>query len=112
MKIKTFNQEPRELNITEWSDEDKAFIKPLNGFEQLVFNDYFLEFYSKEHSYEERIKAGFDAAKMALVTEDGKPLLSDEDYELIRTASLRPLFRMFSQTMQEINNKVESAKKN
>ena len=63
MHIKKQSQERREIDIKEWNDEVKAYIRPLNGFEQLAFNDYFITFFSDQKSYEERYKAGFNAAK-------------------------------------------------
>lgn len=37
--------------IDDWTIEDEgttpAYIRPLNGFEQLVFNDYFIVFFPK-----------------------------------------------------------------
>lgn len=39
MQIKTIPQERAKMNISEWNEETPAYIRPLNGFEQLVFND-------------------------------------------------------------------------
>ncbi|MDD3590878.1 MAG: hypothetical protein PHO46_11510 [Thermoguttaceae bacterium] len=96
MKIKPLNQERRPVDVSEWNDEVKAYFKPLSGFETLVFNDYFLEFYNKENSTEDRFKAGFKAAVMALVGEDGAPLLDETDEEAVRAASFLPIMRVFT----------------
>ncbi len=96
MKIKPLNQERRAVDVSEWNDEVKAYFKPLSGFETLVFNDYFLEFYNKENSTEDRFKAGFKAAVMALVGEDGAPLLDETDEEAVRAASFLPIMRVFT----------------
>lgn len=94
--IKPLNQERRPVDVSEWNDEIKAFFRPLNGFETLVFNDYFLEFYNKENSTEDRFKAGFKAAVMALVGEDGAPLLDETDENAVRAASFLPIMRVFT----------------
>ncbi len=113
MKIKALNQERRQINIKEWNDEVPVYIRPLNGFEQLVFNDYFLTFYSKERDYNERLEAGFNAAKMALIIEDGAPFLNDEDIEAIRNASVVPLYRLFNEVLAETRGEeLDTAKKN
>ena len=112
MKIKTLNQERRPLDISEWNDEVSAFIRSLNGFEQLVFNDYFLAFYDKSRSYEERLSAGFDAAKMALIMEDGAPLLVDDDAEAMKNASVVPYYRLFNVALVNAGDELETAKKN
>lgn len=96
MKIKPLNQERRPVDVSEWNDEVKAYFKPLSGFETLVFNDYFLEFYNKENSTEDRFKAGFKAAVMSLVGEDGAPLLDEPDEEAVRAASFLPIMRVFT----------------
>lgn len=113
MKFKSLNQERRPLDISEWNDEITAYIRPLNGFEQLTFNDCFLTFYDKKgRNYEERFDAGFEAAKMALVMEDGAPLLTDEDAETMRNASVVPLYRLFNTVFNSSNMEIETAKKN
>ena len=35
MIIKPLNREPRPVDISEWNEETKAFLRPLNGFERL-----------------------------------------------------------------------------
>ena len=88
MQIKTIPQERAKMNISEWNEETPAYIRPLNGFEQLVFNDYFIVFFSESRPYEKRYEAGFKAAKMALVGEDNAPLLTDDDKDVIKNASV------------------------
>lgn len=111
MEIKVRNQERRKIDIREWNDEVVAYIRPLNGFEQLIFNDDFLTFCDKSRSYEERFKAGFDAAKMSLVMEDNAPLLTDDDAEIMKNASVVPFYRLFNALFSE-GAEIETAKKN
>ena len=52
MQIKPLPQTPRRVDISEWNDETEAFLRPMNGFEALVFNDYFVKFYRKDDAPE------------------------------------------------------------
>lgn len=114
MFIKPLNQERQPVDVSEWNEEVKAYFKPLSGFETLVFNDYFLEFYNKENSEEDRFKAGFKAAALALVDESGCALLSESDVDAVRAASFLPIIRVFSVglSLREKDVPIETAKKN
>lgn len=115
MQIKPLPQTPRRVDISEWNDETEAFLRPMNGFEALVFNDYFVKFYRKDDAPEERFDAGFKAALLALVDADGKPLLTEADKAAVRAASFLPFFRMFSVGLTETapdGEEFETAKKN
>lgn len=96
MKIKTQKNEKVEINISEWNDEIKAYIKPLNGFERLTLNDFFVTFYNKENDPEERFDAGFRAALLSLVNSDDSPLLAETDRDAVRAGSFVPFFRLFN----------------
>ena len=111
MNIKPFVSESAEIDVSEWNDEIKAYLKPLNGFEALVFNDLFLEFYSKQRTPEERYEAGFKAALIGLVDETGAPLLAETDREAVRAASFVPFYKMFNASLAARNGKVETVKK-
>lgn len=111
MQIKTRNNEKRPFDVREWNDEVKAFVRPLDGFETLVFNDYFFEFYNKERDAAARYNAGFNAALMCLVDENDAPLLTEEDRPTIEKASFMPLFRLFAQRLEDAAEP-ETAKKN
>lgn len=115
MQIKPRNNRAVPLDVSEWNEEVKAFIKPLDGFESLVFNDYFFEFYNKEADAKTRFNAGFNAALLCLVDENGAPLLAEEDRAAIEAASFMPLFRMFAERLRvadENGEELESTKKN
>ena len=113
MFIKPLNAERKEIDISEWNQEVKAYFKPLSGFETLVFNDYFLEFYNKSNDLETRFKAGFNAALLALVDESGNALLSAEDMDAVRAASFLPITRVFSYGINaQDGGSLETAKKN
>lgn len=95
------------VDISEWSDV-AAYAKPLNGLEQLIFNDYFLDFQNREKTIDERYEAGFSAALMLLVDESGAPLLTEDDREAIKGASATPLLRVFTTGLRGY----DTAKKN
>ena len=114
MLIKHTKRERVAFDIKEWNDDVKAFVKPLDSFEALVFNDYARDFFDKSLSNEERFQAAFNAAKLALVDESDAPLLTDDDFESVRYASFTPLFRVFSAVLKDTapGDDVPSAKKN
>lgn len=115
MKIKTFSGEKIPLDVKEWNEEVRAFIKPMNGFERLTFNDLFLVFYNKENGPEERFDAGFRAALLVLVDDEDRPLLTESDREAVRSGSFLPLFRLFNLGLGAENSKpknLETLKKN
>lgn len=113
MEIKQRKTTPRPVDVKEWNEDVRAFLKPMTGFESLAFNDYFLDFYSREKSDEERFAAAFNAAKMALVDENGAPLLVEDDRAAIRAASFLPLYRIFGAARaEEEGEEVETLKKN
>lgn len=99
MKIKSLSNEKKPFDIKEWNDEIKAFVKPINGFERLVFNDFFVTFYNAQIDYETRFDAGFRAALLVLVKEDDTPLFEESDRDAVRNGSFLPLFRMFNEVL-------------
>lgn len=108
MKIKQINtQERRAVDVSEWTD-DVVYAKPLNGLEQLVFNDYFLTFQDKELPLDERFNAGFNAALLLLVDENGDAWLEEEDRAAVKGGSAVPLLRVFTAGLSG----VETARKN
>ena len=115
MKIKEVANNKTPLNIREWNEEEKAYIKTMNGFERLAFNDFFITFYNKHIDAETRFDAGFRAALMVLVDEEGRPLLSESDRDAIRNGSFLPLFRLFDVVIAAEEKKdegLETTKKN
>ena len=111
MEIKKRKSEKTPFDIKEWNEEVNAFIRPLNGFEALVFNDYFYQFYNRTNEAKERYNAGFDAAKLCLVDENDTPLLVEDDREIIEDASFAPLFRLFAEVLKD-TDEPEGTKKN
>lgn len=113
MQIKPINNgELTPIDVHEWNEEVKAFLRPLGGFEQLVFNDYFLEFYNKDVDNDARYNAGFNAALMTLVDADGNALLSEDDRAIVKRASFTPIFRVFTHGLKTEGGELETAKKN
>lgn len=116
MEIKPYDQGERvEIDIREWNDEAKAWLKPLSSIERLVFNDWLVEMYDKTNDANARFDAAFNAALMALVDENGAPLLAETDRDAIKRADFQPIFRMFSAAMTRDAQRAEefeTAKKN
>ena len=113
MKIKQFETEKTPFDVSEWNDEIKAFVKPLNGFERLILNDFFLTFYAKSREPEERFDAAFRAALLALVDENDAPLFSESDRDAVRAGSFLPFFRLFSTALNfKSGESLETFKKN
>lgn len=114
MLIKHIVRERVEFDIRDWNDEVKAFVKPLDSFEALVFNDYARDFFDKSQTNEDRFIAIFNAAKLVLVDENNAPLLNDDDFESIRYASFAPLFRLLSVVLASTapTDEAPTAKKN
>lgn len=106
------NGELTPIDVSEWNDEIDAYMRPLGGFEQLVFNDYFLEFYNKDAENNARFNAGFNAALMTLVDAEGNALLEESDRDVVKRASFTPIFRVFTQGLKTENGELETAKKN
>lgn len=107
------NGELTPINVSEWNEEIDAYMRPLGGFEQLVFNDYFLEFYNRDAEPDARFNAGFNAALMTLVDAEGNALLAEDDRELVKRASFTPIFRVFTQGLKTTDDgDLETAKKN
>lgn len=96
MRIKPLNTERKPVDVSEWNDEIKAYFKPLGGFDTMVFVDYYFDWRDEEKSLDDRFKAGFKAALLTLVDEEGNALLTEEDEEAIRAASFDPIYRVFS----------------
>jgi hypothetical protein len=113
MKIKQFETGKTPFDISEWNDEVKAFIKPLNGFERLILNDLFLTFYDKNREPDDRFDAAFRAALLALVDENDAPLFSESDRDAVRAGSFLPFWRLFSTALNfKSGESLESFKKN
>lgn len=113
MDIKRLSNEKTPFDIREWNEEVKAFIKPLDGFERLVFNDFFVTFYNKNVDPEERFDAGFRAALLVLVNEEGNPLFSESDRAAVRAGSFLPFFRLFNVVLSsDASEPFETVKKN
>ena len=96
MFIKPQKNDKVEIDVTEWNDDVKAYIKPLIGFERLTFNDFFVSFYNKENDPDDRFDAGFRAALLTLVNDSDEPLLTENDRDAVRSGSFVPFFRLFN----------------
>lgn len=115
MEIKKESTDRIKIDISEWNETVSAYIKPLNGFERLTLNDFFLTFYNKENEANVRFDAGFRAALLVLVDDNGDPLLHEDDRTAIKNASFIPLFRLFDLILKAYENNtapLDTLKKN
>ena len=96
MFIKPQKNDKIEIDVSEWNDDVKAYIKPLNGFERLTFNDFFFFFFNKENDPDDLFDAGFRAALLPLVNDSDEPLLTENDRDAVRSGSFVPFFRLFN----------------
>ena len=113
MEIKKVSNEKKPFDIHEWNDEIKAFVKPINSFERLVFNDFFITYYNKSNDPETRFDAGFRAAMLVLVDENDNPLFTESDRDAVFSGSFIPFSRLFNLFIELENDEpLETLKKN
>ena len=113
LKIDQLNEskELKPVDISQWNKDVKGYVRPLSGIEYLIFNDYFLTFINQDLDPEKRFEAGFKASLMALVYENGQPLLVPESRQDMWNASIFPILNIFSAVIKGMPP-TESAKKN
>lgn len=86
----------REVNISEWNADVKAFVRDLNGIDRMVFGDQLDQFQNRQLPASERYEAALCACVMALVGEDGEPILSLDQLETLKEASSAPTYRILN----------------
>lgn len=94
MEIRKISAINTPVDISEWNTEVKAFVKPLDVFQRLIFLDQVSQFYDRSLSADERAEAGLNACIMALVGEDGEPLLTIDQMDDLKKASFDPVWRI------------------
>ena len=87
---------PREVNISEWTTELRAWVKPLDVMERLVFSDYYRIYLDESRPVRERAEAVIKIAILSVVDENGKQMLFDDDIEVLMKASFAPLTRIMA----------------
>ena len=97
ISIKTIDtSRRREVNISEWNPDVKAFVRDITGLERKTFNDQIEQFNDKKLSANEQYEAGLCACIMALVDEEGTPLFTLDQIETLKRASSSPVYRVLS----------------
>jgi len=110
-EIKPMKSRLREVNISEWTDQVRAFVRDLNVVERMVVNDLIDRFFnSKNHSSEERAEAGLNACVMVLTDEKGDQLLGPDRLEELKKASFEPVGRVI-RLLLDSKTKDDSLKK-
>lgn len=96
MEINKITAETTPVDISEWNTEVKAFVRPLDVYQRLIFMDQFQQFYDRSLPAEERAEAGLNACIMALVDEKGEPLLTIDQMDDLKKASFDPVWRVLN----------------
>lgn len=97
MKITKIADRPRrQINISEWNETAKAYLKPMTAMERLTYNDLINTYFNEKKKDIERTEAIFQAAMICLVDEDGKPLLEADQMEDLKKACFDPINRMIT----------------
>lgn len=97
LEIRTVNgSRRREVNISEWNPDVKAFVRDLNGIDRLTFGDQLDQFQDRKLPAGERYEAALCACVMALVDGEGNPLLSLDQIETLKEASSAPTYRILN----------------
>ena len=107
MEIKTRQQTLKPVNISEWNDEVKAFVRSLDIMERITFNDLFIQYHARKASKVQRAEAGLSICIMCLVGEDGQPLFTLDDMETLKAAAFEPIARVINATFGEYGDTEE-----
>ena len=112
MKIKTREDAKTPVDISEWNDEVKAYVKSLDIMERIIFNDQLLEFHEKKNDRNIRAEAGLSICILALVGEDGEPLLTLEDMDELKKAAFEPIGRVINVILERVRGAEEEDSEN
>lgn len=104
MEIKTRNETLRPVNIREWNDTVKAYVRSLDIMDRITFNDQLLAYHDKELKKEERAEAGILICILCLADENGEPLLTLDDMETLKKAAFEPIGRVINLQLRAIEN--------
>lgn len=100
----------REVNISEWNADVKAFVRDLTGLERMTFADQLDQFLDKKLSVGERLEAALCACVMALVDEEGNALFALDQIETLKQASFSPVSRVLN-LLTDVTSEDQSLKK-
>ena len=102
MKIKAREDAKTPVDISEWNDEVKAYVKSLDIMERIVFNDQLIEFHERKNDKNTRAEAGLSICILALVGEDGEPLLTLDDMDELKKAAFEPIGRVIGVILERV----------
>lgn len=96
LQIKTEPSRLREVNISEWNPDVKAFVRDLTVMERMVAGDLIDKFFDagEKYSVEERAEAGLNACIMVLADVDGNQLIDPVQLEDLKKAAFEPVNRV------------------
>lgn len=104
MEIKTRNETLRPVNIKEWNDTVKAYVRSLDIMDRITFNDQLLAYHDKTLEKEERAEAGISICILCLADENGAPLLTLDDMPTLKRAAFEPIGRVINVLLEAIEN--------
>lgn len=107
----TANNNTRPFDAHEWGASVPIFFKPLNFFEMLTVNELFESYRLSTSTIEEKLRASFEMMKMALVDENGDAVLTDADFDTVKSAPAAPIIRAWCYAMNAEYNSGETFKK-
>lgn len=111
LEIKTVDTaRRREVNISEWNADVKAYVRDLTGLERMTFADQLDQFLDKKLSVNERLEAALCACVMALVDEEGNALFALDQIETLKQASFSPVSRVLN-LLTDVTSEDQSLKK-
>lgn len=99
------------VDIHEWDPNCKAFVKRLNSMERVIYGVQIMQYFDKDLGAEERAEAGAEICVLALIGEEGSPLLTLDDVEKIKKADFMPMNRVFEILGKQMMGEEESGEK-
>lgn len=112
IEIKPMTSRLREVNITEWTDSARAFVRDLNVMDRMAVGDLIDRFFDTagKYSVEERAEAGLNACIIVLADGEGNQLLDPLQLDDLKKASFEPVSRVM-QLLLDSKAKDDSLKK-
>lgn len=86
----------REVNISEWDPDAKAFVKDLSSLEYVLFREYWNVYCNQDLTPDERAEGALNAFILAVVGADGQPLANVTQIGEMKNLSFRPVTRVLA----------------
>ena len=86
----------REVNVSEWDPDAKAYVKDLTGMEYILFREYWNIYCDAGLPADQRYEGALNCFILAVVGADGEPLTDVTQIETMKTLSSRPVTRVLA----------------